>query len=298
MVSYLKIQLQIQEMLMSNHFQDRTKIPTKQNPALGIITPTAYLEDYASQSNFHLVLAHQLDIDDKYADFYRQMSERGDFIICDNGAFELGESYDPNRLVELADKCKAHAIVLPDYPFQNYQKTIDAAKQMASTVYENGFYTCFVPQSEQGDLEGWIRSYRWGARSDMVDIVGMSILGMPNAIPHIPKSYARVVLTQILLDRGFFDFNSYHHYLGANSGMALEVPPLIAMNAMNSCDSSNPVWHAILGHEYTLNADSYLSVKKVHYPVDFNCPYLSDDDTHRRIQKNLGMSKGLFNRSR
>jgi len=61
----------------------------------------------------HLVLAHLVDEDKAYASFY---ASRKEFKIMDNGAFELGESYDPTKLIELGTKCKADAIVLPDYP--------------------------------------------------------------------------------------------------------------------------------------------------------------------------------------
>ena len=62
---------------------------SKEDPQFCIITPTAYLHRYASQSSMHLVLAHLVDMDEEYANFY---AERGEFKIMDNGAFELGQS--------------------------------------------------------------------------------------------------------------------------------------------------------------------------------------------------------------
>ena len=58
------------------------KLVTKPSPCF--ITPTAYLEKYASQSNNHLCLAHIVDRDPVYADFYKKMSDRGDLVIMDN----------------------------------------------------------------------------------------------------------------------------------------------------------------------------------------------------------------------
>jgi len=115
-----------------------------------IITPTAYLEQYASQSSMHLVLAHLVDTDEQYADFYAGRSE---FKIMDNGAFELGESYAPDKLIELAHKCKADAIVLPDYPFRESKHTVLAAKDLCCDVKQQGFKTLFVPLSKTGDIE-------------------------------------------------------------------------------------------------------------------------------------------------
>lgn len=264
-------------------------------PAFCVIAPTAYLAAYAIRSTTHLVLAHIVDKDPTYADFYKNLSEtgRGDRIIMDNGAFELGKSYDPEKLLALGKRCGAHAIVLPDYPWQPSQATREAAEQWAPMVREAGFSTMFVPQSETGNLEDWISGYMWAADNPDIDIIGMSILGIPTALPHIPAAYARVVMTELLIDRGVFA-DKYHHYLGLNAGPALEIPPLLKAEALNSCDSSNPVWMAILGHEYSKNTDSYLSVKKVKKEVDFNFPWMKDEATQKRIDHNLTLTLELF----
>jgi len=275
---------------MTNLFTNDVK------PAFCVIAPTAYLEMCALQSKAHLVLAHIVDKTPAYANFYLKVSQldRGDRIIMDNGAFELGESYAPDKLIELGKKCGAHAIVLPDYPWKPSLVTIEAAQQWIPMVREAGFQTMFVPQSETGDMEDWIDGYMWAADNPDIDIIGMSILGIPTALSHIPAAYARVVMTELLIDRGVFA-EKYHHYLGLNAGPALEIPPLLKSHAINSCDSSNPVWMAILGHEYSKNTDSYLAVKKIKKEVDFDYPLTKDTATHERINHNLELTSELFN---
>lgn len=262
-------------------------------PAFCIIAPTLYLPTYAVQSPKHLVLAHLADINNTYASFYKERSNMDDGIILDNGAFELGESYPPDRLFEIGQKCGADVIVLPDYPGQKAQVTIDAAEKYAPMFRDAGFKTMFVPQSEVGAMDDFVYAYMWAADNDLIDLIGMSILNIPNAMPHVPSAYARVVMTELLLDRGVFA-EKYHHYLGLNAGPALEIPALIKRGVLNSCDSSGPVWAAILGHEYSYNTDSYLSTKKVKAHVEFDYPYVKDKDTHRRIQHNLDLTLGLF----
>lgn len=266
----------------------------KGTPQFCIIAPTPYLERYAVKSHTHLVLAHIVDKDPAYAAFYRRMSARGDRIIMDNGAFELGESYNPERLIDLGNECGADAIVLPDYPFEPAAKTIDAAEQWADRVHEAGFKTMFVPQSKTGDLEDWIECYDWASLNEAIDIIGMSILGIPNALPHIPAAYARVVMTQILKDRSVLNIDKFHHYLGLNAGPALEIPALITMGALDSCDSSGPVWAGVCGHRYTVDADSYQSVRKVKKHVDFDYPLVTDKDTLDRIDCNVDLTLSLF----
>lgn len=264
------------------------------DPAFCIIAPTAYLTSTSAHSNRHLVLAHLVETDVAYADFYLSMADRGDYLIMDNGAYELGESYAPDKLIDLAKRCGAHAIVLPDYPAQPADKTIDAAKEWIPLFKAAGFHTFFCPQSEVGDTDDWEKAYVWAAENPDIDIIGMSILAIPNALPHIPKSYARVVMAQSLMERGMYAFEKYHHYLGLNAGPALEIPPLLAMSALQSCDSSGPVWAGLMGHSYTPDADSYQSVRKLTSHVQFDYPYVNDEMTHERIQHNLAMTLGLF----
>lgn len=261
-------------------------------PEFCIITPTQYLDWYASQSTMHLVLAHLVDTDPGYASFYRG---RGEYKIMDNGAFELGESYSPEKLVDLAEKCGANAIVLPDYPLQPAEKTINAASQLLPYVKDAGFHAMFVPQSRTGEWHEWRDCYSWAVYNSNIDIIGMSILGVPNAIPNVEKAFARVVATALLIENNTFAFNKYHHYLGLNAGPALEIPSLIRMNALDSCDSSGPVWAGICGQWYTEATDSYQATKKISKHVDFDYPRVKDTSVHRAIQHNINLTKALFN---
>lgn len=257
-----------------------------------VIAPTQYLDKIKLTSR-HLCLAHIVKNDPSYADFYKQRSLAGDFIIMDNGAFELGQSYDPDQLVDLGKKCGADAVVLPDYPFQPSEKTIEACEKYAKIFKDNGFYTFFAVQGSNGSLEDWIKGYQYASSNDDVDMIGMSILGIPNALPNINPVYARVVMTAILQDRGIFNHMKYHHYLGLNSGPQLEIPSLIKMNALDSCDSSNPVWSAINKVQYRTDCDSYNPfIKQVLPPVDFDKCFNQSDVP--LINANIELTLSLF----
>lgn len=264
-------------------------------PSFCYIAPTAFLSlTRKEQFNTHLVLAHLVDEDPLYATFYQTCRAMGDFIMMDNSAYELKVPYAPEKLIELAEKCGAHVVVLPDYPFQPADITIEAAVKFIPQFKAAGLGTFFVPQSKKGDLEDWIRGYEWAANNPDVDVIGMSILGVPNALENIDPTYARVVMTQLLLDRGIFAKNKHHHYLGLNSGPALEIPSLLRMGVLDTIDSSGPVWTAILGHEYTKNADSYMSVIKPKLPVDFHLKMTKDFATIDRINHNIRLTQSLF----
>lgn len=261
-------------------------------PEFCIIAPTQYL-DFALASKSHLVLAHLVETDQEYADFYANLNDEH-FIIMDNGAFELGGSYAPDRLIELGRKCNADVIVLPDYPNKPAQVGIDAAEAVIDSIIAAGFKTMFVPQSEVGQIDDWVAAYEYAVNNDKIDVIGMSILGIPNAIPHVHIGYARVVMAHILMERGLFNHEKHHHFLGLNSGPALEIPTLLNMGVLDTCDSSGPVWSAILGHEYSANTDSFLAVSKPLMHVNFAQPRTSQIDTLLRIEYNIEATLGLF----
>lgn len=252
----------------------------------------------------HLVLAHLIDEDHhesaehkrlsrEYTAFIKEESDLGAFVMMDNSAYELKEPYAPEKLLELARKCGAHAIVLPDYPFQPSAKTIEAAEKFAPIFKAEGFKTFFVPQSKTGDIKDWIAAYTWAANNDLIDIIGISILGVPNAWAHIEPAYARVVAMQSLMENGLLA-DKHHHFLGLNAGPALEIPSLLRMGVLDTIDSSGPVWAAINGHSYTYDADSYQSVRKITNPVDFFLPLSKDLKTIERIEYNVRLTDDLF----
>jgi hypothetical protein len=263
------------------------------NPEFCFITPTAYLNQFAAQTKRHLVLAHLVERDEAYREFYRKRATYGDYIMMDNSAYELLEPFSPDKLLSLAGQCGASAIVLPDYPFQPAEKTVEAAEKFAPIFRCAGYHSFFVPQSKRGDLADWLAAYEYATNNPLIDIIGMSILGIPNALPHIDPAYARVVMTQVLQD-GIMFADKPHHYLGLNSGPNLEIPSLLRMDALTSIDSSGPVWAGILGHSYTTEADSYQMVSKLKLPVNFDLPLTKDKATLDRIQNNVDMTKALF----
>lgn len=262
-------------------------------PEFCFITPIDYLQ-YALGSNTHLVLAHLVAESDRYANFYKTCSDNGDYVIMDNSAYELKEPYTPGQLISLGHRCGANAVVLPDYPFQEGVVTVRAAEEYIDDFKAEGFDTFFVPQSKTGDIDDWLATYRWAAENPKIDIIGMSILGVPNALPHIHPAYARVVMAQKLLDSGTFNHDKHHHYLGLNTGPALEIPSLLDMGVLDSIDSSGPVWAGILGHKYTSDADSFQMVSKLKMPVNFHQPMTNDPDTKARIDHNVKMTYAMM----
>ena len=157
------------------------------------ISPTPFLKQFTSTNRVHLVLAHLLIEDPVYLKFYQKVREKDpNFPIhVDNGAFELFKQGKPYLTVQQsADVSKSiggnrdnTSVVIQDFPKEHWTKTVRSFKDGFWHVRDEGFKTFFVPQSELGDWEGYMRGLDWAIQSDeLVDYIGLSILGCPIAL--------------------------------------------------------------------------------------------------------------------
>jgi hypothetical protein len=149
------------------------------------IAPTRLLPTFVNTQSHHLLLAHLVEEDREYTRFYQSGRNLADTYILDNSAFEMykqgREMYPSDKLIQMGTLVGADYIVMSDYPNEPGSKTIKAAEQLAPMFREALFGTFFVPQSEIGDIEDYIATFAWAASSPLVDYIGVSILGVPNA---------------------------------------------------------------------------------------------------------------------
>jgi hypothetical protein len=90
-----------------------------------IIAPSQLLPKYAV-TGYHLALCHLVDSDSVYGAFYVEAAARGDFIILDNSAHELGEGLT-SAMERASDLIQPTEVVLPDRLF-NAEDTVDFAR--------------------------------------------------------------------------------------------------------------------------------------------------------------------------
>ena len=150
------------------------------------IAPTPHLHLVDGRPT-HLVLAHLIEEDDSYVDFYLEQKEKyGCTIIMDNSAFEMYKQnrpmYDSSKLITMGEKIKADYIVMSDYPDSDPEETIEAAMVMAPVIKDSGFGTFFVPQGRKGSVKDLQYCFKFAANhADLIDYVGVSILAIPIA---------------------------------------------------------------------------------------------------------------------
>ena len=79
------------------------------------IAPSAYLEVFTRTNGAHLILAHLVETDEYYRNFYANLND-GKLKIMDNSAFEMYKQgrpmYPTDKLVEMGNACKADMIVM------------------------------------------------------------------------------------------------------------------------------------------------------------------------------------------
>ena len=250
------------------------------------ISPTAYLERFCKNRPFHLTLAHLIEVDDSYTDFYIKEKQSGNCsIIMDNSAFEMykqqREMYPSDKLIEMGSKISADYIVMSDYPGEPAQKTIDKAIEMAPELKAAGFGTFFVPQSEENDLQDYLSAFEWASHNpQLVDYIGVSILGAPLAFGverdnKLQRFLARWRIMDILKRRGILkalkDNGQKIHFLGMVDG-----PNEIDLvkeyhDYIDTWDSSAAVWLGLNGFEFD-NSPTGLVNGKFEKEVDFDYP--------------------------
>ena len=196
------------------------------------IIPTPHLSMVSGRGT-HLVLAHLIEEDDKYVDWYIQEKKNfGSTIIMDNSAFEMykqgREMYDPDKLISMGKKVNADYIVMTDYPGEEGSKTVSKAIEQAAVLKAEGFGTFFVPQSKIGYKEDLILGFDWASRHPQyVDYIGVSILAIPNAYGvekdnKMQRFMSRWKFMAELKERGILDLININgqkiHFLGMVDG--------------------------------------------------------------------------------
>lgn len=244
------------------------------------IAPTPLLDILCSNNKAHLILAHLVEEDERYTEWYKN---RNEFKILDNSAFEQFKRnlpmYDSSKLLEMGTRVNADVIVMSDYPCEHSSKTIEAAETLGPIFHEAGFKTFFVPQSKIGDMQDYIEAWRYAASSVHVDFIGNSILGAPNAFGNIERCnrlqrfMARWKIMQLLKDEGILDLAAANgkkiHFLGMVDG-----PNEIDLvkdyhKYIFSWDTSSASWHGLNDIEYD-NSPTGLIQGKFEVEVDFN----------------------------
>jgi len=161
-------------------------------------------------------------------------------------------------------------------------------------VKDKPYKVMAVPQSRKGDVEGWITCYDLMVHNPHIDVIGMSILGIPNAFCHMTGTddiaFNRIFATKYLLERKSNNPTKWHHYLGLGGGPR-EILIQRQLGLMDSNDSSSAFWHGYLDIQFD---DSIWGLKngKSKIEVDFDAAY--SEESEQVIKKNIDFMENII----
>ena len=278
------------------------------------IAPIALLSDVTKYNKSHLMLAHLVESNAEYREFYKNLEvDDGSEKILDNSGFEMfkrGEPmYESSKLVDMGRRCGATVIVLSDYPGEHWTKTRDAAIELAPVFKQHGFKTFYVPQSELGDVDGYLKSLLWAIENPDIDLIGLSILGCPIALGIKEETFNHGDRDQAFLMQRFLSrwkmlnlvdsmvedksklYKKFHN-LGILDG-PMEILLLEKYkDYIYSWDSSSAVWAGINGVRYD-GSPTGLRYGKIESEVDFSINEEYNDHIEHNIEIINNLCKGV-----
>lgn len=227
------------------------------------ISPTPHLS-LTDGRPVHLVLAHLIEQDQKYIDFYLEQKEKYNCtLIMDNSAFEMfkmkKDMYDPSKLIDMGKKINADYIVMSDYPGSESMETIEASSILGPIFREAGFKTFYVPQGETGNIEDLMYGFRHATQSNYIDYVGISILAAPLAYNvesgnKLQRFNSRLRLMYMLKEEGILDHlrskDIKIHLLGMLDGPNEIMFMNPFKNYIDTWDSSAAIWLGLNGQRF------------------------------------------------
>lgn len=274
------------------------------------IVPVPYL-NYIKNNKTHLLLAHLIEDNEQYRNFYRNLKEEDPtvFYHMDNSAFEMfkrgTEMYPSDKLIEMGHLVKADSIVLSDYPKQHWMKTVSRAVELIPEFKREGFKTFFCPQSELGKLDDLMKGFEWAINYPYIDYIGVSILACPIAFGvneqtfgdtgrsesyRLQRYLSRWATFEELDARGLLGEKTLNrfHCLGMTDGPR-EISLLHNYHKhIFSWDSSAAMWHAINGIAFDQSPTGLVN-GKFEEEVDFSHPLDESLDTDVLIKYNMNL---------
>lgn len=210
-------------------------------------------------NSYPYLLCHLLDeqgshYDKEYSEFYKQIVKEYSYSILDNSAFELGDSYDKQRLFEIGQVYKPSHLILPD-ALHNQELT----KQRA-TEYISQFGAESIPKFmgviQGNSLKEFRELYDFYLTVPQIEVV---------AIPfdlYTEEEYRKgisgksidyrlhrvVALRRLIFEIGVNNIKKPFHLLGCATPHEFTLYPVNIREVIKSVDTSAPIvygWNKI-----------------------------------------------------
>ena len=213
--------------------------------------PLSLFQYSAEFNDYEYCLPHLLDKFPDYRQFFLDSSERGRFIIMDNGLFE-GVTHTTQDLLEKIDLIEPNIFIVPD-EWNDRDLTAKNAKHW--TQYKLPFKTKLMVVLQGKTITEMHTLYQQcvdlGYTHFAINhssIVYQSLCESPNTIAN--QSVGRVMLVEYLIKQNLIKNHHYIHLLGASTPQEFTYYRDNLPNTINSVDTSNPIISGALGQRY------------------------------------------------
>ncbi len=235
------------------------------------IAPITHTKAAIDASGMNMVLAHIAESNDRYSDLFKASDK---YTLLDNGAFERGVPMSPEDMIRIGCSVGANTLVLPDYPYEPWEKGWEDLDRHIELYKNHGFKTMFIPQSSKDDMVGYYASLEKALEHPLIDQIGLSILAVPNA----------GLTRDVILERyeNWSAAKKRFHILGMLDSVD-EITDLLPYEELiTGWDSSAPVWYglnnkSVVGRtkKYKKKVDFY-HFKEWNTIIDDNIEYVED----------------------
>jgi hypothetical protein len=213
--------------------------------------PICLLEKSRMFNDYHYCLAHLLDQNEEYANFFFQRKEADDYIIMDNSLHELGEAYDRSRLMHLVNELKPNEFIVPDV-WEDYTQSVVNAKEWSKINLPKEVTKVAVVQAKSyEEAMKCYQTYKDLGYKKIAFSYGASYYN--DVYPHINSDFGKAmgrlwVINSLYKDR-VISKKDRIHLLG--TAMPFEFKFYNEMPFIESIDTSNPIMAALEGTKYT-----------------------------------------------
>jgi hypothetical protein len=214
--------------------------------------PLSLLEYSLDWNDYEYCLPHLLDKHDDYRQYFLDSSERGRFIIMDNGLFE-GVTHTTEDLIEKINLVQPDIFITPD-DWNNPHSTYKNAKYWMNTLKSQLPSTTKLMVVLQGKtieeitnlndkcIDLGFKHFAFNHSSETYQ----RMFNHPNKL--VNQMMGRIEVVNSLKKQGHIQNNHYIHLLGAS--LPQEFIYYKGMNWINSVDTSSPIGNGALGIVY------------------------------------------------
>lgn len=256
--------------------------------------PIALLEKSREFNDYDYALVHLFEENPEYYDFYKKSIELDRTVILDNSAFELGTAFNSDKYADWIRKLQPTEYIIPDV-IGNGTATVDKAEEWNSKfdlpgikigviqgTTLNEFIDCYHQMFDKVDKIALCFNYRF-----LVNALGYNNMpisyhedGTAVTSKTIFSNYDQFCLAEYSMNRPLLvEFirdnlpTKPTHLLGCSVPQEFiyyrDQEPVYqrpAFKFLESCDTSNPIVHAINGIRYEeYGLDNKVGTKLVDY---------------------------------